>query len=43
MLTKDDYDFVFVAGDAWTDEDMFKAAPANAITIKLGVPVDPKD
>lgn len=40
MLTKDNFDFVFVAGDAWTDEDMFKAAPPNACTIKLGNPVE---
>jgi trehalose 6-phosphate synthase/phosphatase len=32
----DKYDFAFITGDAWTDEDMFEAAPRGAHTIKLG-------
>jgi trehalose 6-phosphate synthase/phosphatase len=29
-------DFVLIVGDDYTDEDMFRAAPSNAITIKVG-------
>lgn len=35
-LEKDDYDFVMAIGDDHTDEDTFKAMPADAITIKVG-------
>lgn len=31
-----DFDFVLVAGDDTTDEDMFKAAPDTAFTVKIG-------
>ncbi|MGC9101503.1 bifunctional alpha,alpha-trehalose-phosphate synthase (UDP-forming)/trehalose-phosphatase [Desulfurella multipotens] len=30
------YDFMLAIGDDYTDEDMFKALPENAITIKVG-------
>ncbi len=30
------YDFIFAAGDDWTDEDMFKALPDSAYTVKMG-------
>ena len=35
-LKKGTYDFFFAAGDDWTDEDTFKAMPAEAYTIKVG-------
>jgi trehalose 6-phosphate synthase/phosphatase len=31
-----DYDFVIAFGDDYTDEDIFKALPESAITIKVG-------
>ncbi|MFC2137949.1 bifunctional alpha,alpha-trehalose-phosphate synthase (UDP-forming)/trehalose-phosphatase [Bacteroidota bacterium] len=31
------YDFIFGIGDDWTDEYLFDALPAEAITIKVGV------
>lgn len=31
------YDFILSIGDDWTDEDMFKALPHNAYTIKVGM------
>jgi len=31
------YDFILSIGDDWTDEDMFKALPQNAYTIKVGM------
>ena len=34
------YDFILAAGDDTTDEDMFDALPAKAITIKIGNPSD---
>lgn len=34
--TKGDWDFMLVAGDDTTDEDMFKAAPDMALTVKIG-------
>jgi trehalose 6-phosphate synthase/phosphatase len=36
LLMKDDYDFVLIIGDDWTDEYMFEAASESAITIKVG-------
>ncbi len=36
LLMKDDYDFVLIMGDDWTDEYMFEAAPESAVTIKVG-------
>jgi trehalose 6-phosphate synthase/phosphatase len=34
--TKDEYDFILAAGDDLTDEDLFKALPEAAYTIKVG-------
>jgi len=31
------YDFILSVGDDWTDEDMFKALPHSAYTIKVGM------
>lgn len=31
------YDFILSIGDDWTDEDMFKALPPNAYSIKVGM------
>ncbi|MDT0559140.1 bifunctional alpha,alpha-trehalose-phosphate synthase (UDP-forming)/trehalose-phosphatase [Ichthyenterobacterium sp. W332] len=36
LLMKDNYDYVLVLGDDWTDEYMFEAAPEFATTIKVG-------
>jgi trehalose 6-phosphate synthase/phosphatase len=36
LVEKDDYDFIIAFGDDHTDEDIFKALPDNAITIKVG-------
>lgn len=36
LLKQDRYDFILAMGDDTTDEDMFEALPANAITIKIG-------
>ncbi|MFD2541839.1 bifunctional alpha,alpha-trehalose-phosphate synthase (UDP-forming)/trehalose-phosphatase [Lacinutrix gracilariae] len=36
LLMKDDYDFVLIMGDDWTDEYMFEVAPDYATTIKIG-------
>ncbi len=35
-LAKDDYDFILVVGDDWTDEDMFEVLPDWAYSIKVG-------
>jgi len=35
-LDKDHYDYILALGDDHTDEDMFKALPADAYTIKIG-------
>lgn len=35
-LERDLYDFIMAIGDDYTDEDMFKAMPQDAITIKVG-------
>lgn len=35
-LAKDHYDFIFAAGDDWTDEEMFKVLPEHAFSIKMG-------
>jgi trehalose 6-phosphate synthase/phosphatase len=37
ILKKKNYDFIFAAGDDWTDEDMFKVLPEGAYTIKIGL------
>ncbi|NRR90688.1 bifunctional alpha,alpha-trehalose-phosphate synthase (UDP-forming)/trehalose-phosphatase [Winogradskyella undariae] len=36
LLRKEDYDFILIMGDDWTDEYMFEAAPELATTIKVG-------
>lgn len=36
VLVREDYDFVLVIGDDWTDEYMFEEAPEFAYTIKVG-------
>ena len=36
-LERDNWDFLFCAGDDWTDEDMFEVMPDEAITVKVGV------
>jgi trehalose 6-phosphate synthase/phosphatase len=35
-LATDDFDFVFAVGDDDTDEDLFRAMPASAVTIRIG-------
>ncbi|MCC6866893.1 MAG: bifunctional alpha,alpha-trehalose-phosphate synthase (UDP-forming)/trehalose-phosphatase [Ignavibacteria bacterium] len=37
LLAANKYDFIFCAGDDWTDEDMFKALPPNADSVKIGI------
>lgn len=36
LLMMDSYDFVLAIGDDWTDEDLFKALPEGAYSIKIG-------
>lgn len=36
LLTNNDYDFIFAAGDDKTDEDLFRILPETALTIKIG-------
>lgn len=36
-LDEQEHDFIFCAGDDRTDEDMFKALPANAYSIRVGL------
>ena len=36
LFMKEDYDFILIMGDDWTDEYMFEAAPETAHTIKIG-------
>ncbi len=35
-LEKDRWEFIFCAGDDWTDEDMFEAMPEDAYSVKVG-------
>jgi len=35
-MAKDKWDFIFVAGDDYTDEDMFSILPESAYSIKVG-------
>jgi len=37
ILSEDDYDFVFVIGDDWTDEFMFQELPDWAVSVKVGL------
>jgi len=36
VVDGDKYDFIMALGDDYTDEDIFKALPESAITIKIG-------
>ncbi|WP_411767085.1 bifunctional alpha,alpha-trehalose-phosphate synthase (UDP-forming)/trehalose-phosphatase [Winogradskyella sp. A3E31] len=36
LFVKNDYDFILIMGDDWTDEYMFEAAPEMAYTLKVG-------
>ena len=36
LLMMDTYDFVLAVGDDWTDEDLFKALPEGAYSVKIG-------
>ena len=36
QLQEKSYDFIMAVGDDHTDEDIFKALPDNALTIKVG-------
>ncbi len=36
VLMNEDYDFITIIGDDWTDEYMFEVAPDSAYTIKVG-------
>jgi trehalose 6-phosphate synthase/phosphatase len=36
LIENKDYDFIIALGDDYTDEDIFKALPDSAITIKVG-------
>jgi trehalose 6-phosphate synthase/phosphatase len=36
LLTGKSFDFILAVGDDWTDEDLFKALPPTAFTIKVG-------
>lgn len=36
-VTKNKYDFIPAFGDDWTDEDLFKALPKSAYSIKVGL------
>ena len=36
MLDGEHYDFILAMGDDYTDEDIFKALPESAITVKIG-------
>jgi trehalose 6-phosphate synthase/phosphatase len=37
FIAADPYDFIFAAGDDWTDEYMFRELPESAITVKVGM------
>jgi trehalose 6-phosphate synthase/phosphatase len=36
LVEKNNYDFIIAFGDDYTDEDVFKALPESALTIKVG-------
>lgn len=36
-LGENGFDFILAAGDDWTDEDLFKALPETAYSIKVGI------
>lgn len=37
FVQNQDYDFIFAAGDDFTDEDLFSALPDDAFTVKIGL------
>ncbi len=39
LVDQDEYDFILAIGDDYTDEDIFKVLPNNAITIKVGTDI----
>lgn len=39
MVDNENYDFIMALGDDYTDEDIFKSLPDDAITIKIGTNV----
>jgi len=39
FLVQNNYDFIMAIGDDWTDEDLFKALPEKACTIRVGMVV----
>lgn len=36
-LLNGDYDFILAVGDDWTDEDLFRALPEEAYSIRVGI------
>ncbi|MDB5153717.1 MAG: bifunctional alpha,alpha-trehalose-phosphate synthase (UDP-forming)/trehalose-phosphatase, partial [Mucilaginibacter sp.] len=36
LIDNNNYDFIMAFGDDYTDEDIFKALPESAVTIKIG-------
>jgi len=36
LIENNNYDFIIAFGDDYTDEDLFKALPDNAVSIKVG-------
>ena len=36
LIDNNNYDFIMAFGDDYTDEDIFKALPDSAVTIKIG-------
>lgn len=36
-MSKGEFDFILAAGDDWTDEDLFKALPKTAFSIRIGM------
>jgi trehalose 6-phosphate synthase/phosphatase len=37
FISQDDFDFILAVGDDWTDEDLFKALPETAYSIRVGL------
>jgi len=37
LLERKKFSFIFAAGDDWTDEEMFRALPESACTVKIGM------
>lgn len=36
FIQNQDFDYIFAAGDDYTDEDLFSALPSDAVTVKIG-------